>query len=69
MTGTRSVHELMSFENPVLGSYILWSAALALKTALMSMLPTVQPLLTKVIIYYIFMHYYIIIYASMEQVS
>lgn len=44
----RSVLELVSFDNPLLGSFLFWSAVLALKTALMSFLPTVQPLLTKV---------------------
>lgn len=47
-TMMRSVGELMSFANPLLGSFIFWSALLAFKTALMSFLPTLQPFLTKV---------------------
>lgn len=48
MNKMRSVGELLAFDNPVLGSFVFWSAVLALKTALMSFLPTVQPYITKV---------------------
>lgn len=45
---SRPIVELLQYENPVFRNYAFWSAFLILKTAVLALLPILQPKITKV---------------------